>query len=109
LVNSEASSFRMQSKGSPNNDDPDAPSAEDPALVPDDIPSSRASAAGRLVTVTSAENSDVLPVGLVAVAEMNWPAATKVLKVSANVASPDPSVVTVFVPIEDGRRRVGNT
>ncbi len=50
------------------------------------------------MTVASWENSEVLPLGSVAVALIAWPVGTTVGKLAVNVALPLESVVTVVVP-----------
>src|SRR5437868_5711756 len=58
------------------------------------------------VTWTQVENSEVLPLGSVAVAVMNWPTATATGRVTLNGSavglktSQVPSVVTVVEPIK---------
>jgi len=57
----------------------------------------RASVKGE-VTVTGAENSEVLPTGSVAVAVTNWPVAAETATVMAKLTLPLPSVVANLKP-----------
>ena len=47
---------------------------------------------------SASENSEVSPVGLVAVAETHWPAVVATFRVAVNVALPEESVATVIEP-----------
>jgi hypothetical protein len=55
--------------------------------------------AGEMEKMIRCENSDVLPAGSVAVAEIRVPAGVATGKVTSKAATPDASVVTCVVPM----------
>ena len=76
-----------------------APSSKSMPLIVTLVPPAGGPEAGFMEKINRCENSDVLPAGSVAVAEMREPFSTVAESVTSIVALPDPSVVICVEPM----------